>query len=176
MKCGLKSTTTFPKTTIAIFPTPVPTFHLAAVWRNTHSGTVNTQSTMSYRMPYPVPCLGFFVIAVGGFLMARCFLTTKAEANRMQTYFLLNQIKAVAASPFLPGSKPELIQLLKRSNIDWNSCKLTSEEVLDSWGTPFHLDFGGIPDRFEMRSAGADKKLDTDDDILRMIEPTKPTP
>lgn len=126
-------------------------------------------------MPFPVPFLPIILITASASLALPLILNTRNEAKRTHTCFLLNQINEVATTPSLPGSKSELLQLLKRSEIDWNSCKLTSEEVLDSWGTPFQLDFDGMPDHFAIRSAGADKKLKTKDDILRLIESTIPT-
>lgn len=131
---------------------------------------------MSYRMPFPVPFLPIILIAAVASLVFPLFLNARKQANRTHTHFLLNQINEVAATPTLVRTKPELIQLLKQSNIDWNSCRLTAGEVLDSWGTPVHFDFGGIPNRFEMKSAGPDKRMNTNDDIHRVIEASKPTP
>jgi hypothetical protein len=131
---------------------------------------------MSYRMPFPVPFLPIILIAALASLAFSLILKTRNEAKRTHTCFLLNQINEVVATPSLPESKFELIQLLKHSDIDWNSCKLTSEELLDSWGARFHVNFDGMSDRLTIRSAGADKKFNTADDFAKTMQATKPAP
>jgi hypothetical protein len=108
--------------------------------------------------------------------LAFIHLYARKGVHRTQTDFLLNQINEVAATSNLVRTQSELIQLLEKSHIDWNSCKLTSSEVLDSWGNPLLFDFGGIPDQFEMRSAGPDGRMNTKDDIHKVIQAPKPTP
>ena len=131
---------------------------------------------MGYRMPFPIPFFPIILVAALVSLAFPWFLNSKKNVNRAQTHFLLNQINEVAAMPTLIRTKPEMIRLLKKSNIDRNSCKLTASEVLDSWGTPILFDFAGIPDRFEIRSAGPDQRKNTNDDIHGVIQSTKPTP
>jgi hypothetical protein len=133
---------------------------------------------MSYRMPFPVTFLPTLLIA--GLLSLAFPLApdTRGRACIERTNPFPAQPNQRGRCHVKPssGPKPELIRLLEKSNIDWNSCKLTASEVLDSWGTPILFDFVGIPDQFEMRSAGPDRQMNTEDDIYKVIQAIKPTP
>lgn len=67
---------------------------------------------------------------------------------------------------------PELAQHLSRRTLDWNSCALVDDTILDGWGrvvTFVPLDAGG----FELHSSGVDGILGTDDDIITEVRSGK---
>jgi hypothetical protein len=70
-----------------------------------------------------------------------------------------------AASPL------ELLALIPRWNIDWNSCEFRDGVILDSWGTPAEV--GVDPATIHLRSAGPDRRFNTADDIAATIPNSK---
>lgn len=50
------------------------------------------------------------------------------------TSFLFRQIQDALRKGPLPKTESDLIAILNRSSLDWNSCRLAGDTVLDGWG------------------------------------------
>lgn len=65
----------------------------------------------------------------------------------------------------LPIGTNELIALLRASRIDWNTCKLEGDQILDGWHRPITATFDDERLRWTFCSPGKDGKIGTEDDI-----------
>jgi hypothetical protein len=125
---------------------------------------------MSYRMPFPVPFLPLLLIATfaGGISIWAIKLFSSAKIRETQTHFSIRQatelLDQIDDANF-PRTTAGLIDRLRSSGIDWNSCGIRGEQVLDGWGNPITTTFdhkGGI---WSFHSFGKDGKSGTADDI-----------
>lgn len=91
----------------------------------------------SYRMSYPwpiwVPCLVMIVASIVAGSIFPFFLKMRSAAGNAHTGLLMNQIGEILQEPPAVDSKGQLIERLKAACIDWNSCRINGDEIIDSW-------------------------------------------
>jgi len=68
-------------------------------------------------------------------------------------------------SKTVPLSAGGLIATLMESRIDWNSCRIEENRILDGWGFPISAAFHETTATWTFRSSGRDGKFGTIDDI-----------
>jgi hypothetical protein len=125
---------------------------------------------MSYRMPYPVPFLPILLIATfaGGISIWVINLFSSDRIRETQTHFALRQVTELLDridDADFPRTSTALINSLISSKIDWNSCGIQGEQVLDGWNNPITTTFDKKDGRWSFHSFGKDGKSGTIDDI-----------
>ena len=92
----------------------------------------------------------------------------RGVAKRVHTGTLFQQFYAELEKrkdPDFPKTREELLTMLKRANIDWNSCSLESGQVLDGWKRPIRIQFNPSNSVWTFASAGEDGEFETGDDL-----------
>ena len=72
-------------------------------------------------------------------------------------------VKACEIYEIVTGSKPKSLEDLTSPLAGYPKGLLDKKKLNDAWGTPFQLKFNG--DDYEIRSAGKDRQMGTDDDL-----------
>lgn len=125
---------------------------------------------MSYRMPYPVPFLPILLIAMfaGGISIWVINFFSSDRIRETQTYFAVRQVTELLDridDADFPRTSADLINSLRSSKIDWNSCGIQGEQALDGWNNPITTTFDQKDGRWSFHSFGKDGKSGTVDDI-----------
>jgi hypothetical protein len=131
-------------------------------------------------MPFPDPILPIALIALlaSGISMwiFNVFSSTSSKIHDTHTRFALSQITEHlngVEDESIPRTKTELFSILRASNIDWNSCGLEGDQILDGWGQPITATFDESLGRWTFRSTGEDAEMGTEDDIESATTPNK---
>ena len=66
-----------------------------------------------------------------------------------------------------PTTTTELLETLRASDINWNSCGIERDRILDGWRQAITTTFDGSTGIWTFRSAGKDAKMRTKDDIKK---------
>lgn len=91
---------------------------------------------MTYRMPFSVPFLPMLLIAAfaGGISMWAINLVSSDKVRETHTHFAIRQatelLDQIDDADF-PRTATGLIDRLRSSRIDWNSCEIRGEKILD---------------------------------------------
>jgi hypothetical protein len=121
-------------------------------------------------MPFPVPFLPLLLIATfaGGISIWAINLFSSAKIRETHTHFAIRQatelLDQIDDADF-PRTAAGLIDRLESSRIDWNSCGIRGEQVLDGWGNPITTSFDNKDGIWSFHSFGKDGKRGTADDI-----------
>ena len=94
--------------------------------------------------------------------------TIRSEIRAVHTRFLFNQIRDIVTRNGLPTDRIALLVALRRADIDWNSCGIERDNLLDGWRRPVQVAIAEAS--LVIQSAGLDGHLGTDDDIVERIE------
>ena len=129
---------------------------------------------MGYRMPYPIPCLPVVLAAIGASLILPLIShlvgprirEAHTRTTLSQIDFELKNLNEVS----WPRDHSALISFLQTRDIDWNSCEIKGEGLLDGWGRNIETLFDASANAWSFRSAGKDGSLDTRDDIQLTCE------
>ena len=73
----------------------------------------------------------------------------------------LNEIE----DPDFPRTATDLLSALRSSDIDWNSCEVEGDQILDGWGQTVTTTFDPASETWTFRSPGKDLEVGTADDI-----------
>jgi hypothetical protein len=125
---------------------------------------------MSDRVSFPVPFLPMLLIAVlvGGISMLGINFFLSAKTRDVHTHFAIRQItkqlNQIDDANF-PRTATDLIDRLRLSRIDLNSCKIQEEQILDGWGSPIITTYDSETGSWAFHSLGRDGKNGTSDDI-----------
>ena len=127
----------------------------------------------SYRMPFPDPLLPIVLIALLGIgtLMGifRLLSTSSSKSREIHTRFALAQIverlDEVEDTAF-PEVTTELVAILRAAKIDWNSCGLEGNQIVDGWRRPIMTTFDAPAGTWSFCSSGRDAQMGTEDDIV----------
>lgn len=95
-------------------------------------------------------------------------LFSSAQIRETQTHFAIRQATELLDQiddADLPSTAAGLIDRLRSSTIDWNSCRIRGEQVLDGWGNPIATTFDNKNEIWSFHSFGKDGKSGTADDI-----------
>ncbi|MEO5916357.1 MAG: hypothetical protein ABIS50_19125 [Luteolibacter sp.] len=123
-------------------------------------------------MLFPVTLLPMLLIVMfaSGISTWLFNLFSSSKIRETQTRFAIAQIAErideIEAAQF-PRTTEDLIDTLRLSKIDWNSCGIQGERILDGWGRPIRTTFDQVGKRWAFRSPGKDGKIGTADDIER---------
>jgi len=123
-------------------------------------------------MPFPDPILPIALIALlaSGVSMwlFNLFSSSSSKIREIHTHFALNQIaerlNEIEDADF-PRTTKDLLSALRASDIDWNSCEVEGDQILDGWGEAVTSAFDAASDTWTFRSPGKDLKVGTADDI-----------
>lgn len=121
-------------------------------------------------MPFPVPFLPVLLIATfaGGISIWVINLLSSTKIRATQTHFAIRQatelLDQIDDADF-PRTTAGLIDRLKSSRIDWNSCGIRGEQVLDGWGNPITTTFDKKDGIWSFQSFGKDGRSGSADDI-----------
>lgn len=95
-------------------------------------------------------------------------LFSSAQIRETQTHFAIRQatelLDQIDDAGF-PRTTAGLIDRLRSSSIDWNSCGIRGGQVLDGWGNPITTTFDNKDEIWSFHSFGKDGKSGTADDI-----------
>jgi len=123
-------------------------------------------------MPFPEPFLPIILIAtlIFGFSMwlFNTFGSISSKIREAHTQFTISQMVSHLSEldvTAIPRSEVDLISTLKESRIDWNSCRIESDRILDGWRQPMNVTFDESKGRWVFLSSGRDGKFGTADDI-----------
>ncbi|MCU0748051.1 MAG: type II secretion system protein GspG [Akkermansiaceae bacterium] len=121
-------------------------------------------------MPYPLPFLRPLVVAgliVFAFTLVLRFFSSRTILESHTAFALSQMVEHIHQTDRakFPRTNEQLIELLKLATIDWNSCRIEGDDVLDGWGRPLTLTFDSDKQRWTFRSSGKDGLAGTDDDI-----------
>ena len=100
-------------------------------------------------------------------ILVGIILTLAVCALRVHTGFLSAQIRDEESLPMGISSMTELVGYLSARRLDWNSCELEDDLILDGWGQIVR--FTDMDGGFGLHSRGVDGIFDTDDDIVMEI-------
>ena len=124
-------------------------------------------------MPFLNKLLPIILIAsiIGGISpwLFRTYSSSSSEMRDTHTLFAISQMINLLSElkdEALPRTSVNLIKSLKVSNIDWNSCRIDGERILDGWGQPINATYEDSTSIWTFRSSGSDFKFGTDDDIV----------
>lgn len=120
-------------------------------------------------MPFPAPFLAAILIAacLAGGAMGIIRLASSRSFS-VHTHFTLAQVTEIINNrpqAEIATTAADLITILQSASIDWNSCRINSSGLNDSWGEPIRMTFDGKNTQWKFLSAGKDRKFDTPDDI-----------
>ena len=121
-------------------------------------------------MQFPVPFLPMLLIAVlaGGISMWILNFFSSAKIRETQTHFAIRQITEQIDQlndDEVPRTAIDLLDRLRSSRIDWNSCEIQGEQILDGWGSPISTTLDVNTGSWAFHSSGRDGKSGTADDI-----------
>lgn len=123
-------------------------------------------------MPFPDPLLPIVLIAaiLGGLSMwlFNTFSSISSKSRDAHTRFAVSQMVSHLSEldqADFPMSSSDLIKALKESSIDWNSCSVDGEQILDGWGQSMDATFDQSTASWTFRSSGKDRNFGTHDDI-----------
>jgi hypothetical protein len=121
-------------------------------------------------MPFTVSFLPILLIAMfaGGISIGVIHLFSSAGIRETQTHFAIRQATEVLDQiddAEFPRTSADLIDRLRSSGMDWNSCGIQGEQVLDGWSKPITTTFDKKSGRWSFHSFGKDGKSGTADDI-----------
>lgn len=125
---------------------------------------------MTYRMPFPVPFLPMLLIAVfaGGISMWTINFVSSDKVRETHTHFAITQatelLDQIDDADF-PRTSTGLMDSLRSSRIDWNSCEIRGEKILDGWGNSISITLDDNDGIWSFHSFGKDGKSGTSDDI-----------
>jgi hypothetical protein len=133
---------------------------------------VRQSNIMSYRMPFPLPFLPMLLVAAisGSASIWLIKLFSSARIRETQTAFAISQIVDSinqTEDAGFPRTTPELMNTLRASSIDWNSCRMEGDGILDAWGRPMTAVLDEKDTKWSIRSFGKDGRNGTGDDIER---------
>jgi len=123
-------------------------------------------------MPFPNLFLPIVLIAaiLGGISMwlINTFSSISSWNQDAHTRFAVSQMVShlgeLERADF-PMSSSDLVNALKESYIDWNSCRIDGKQILDGWGQPMDATFDQSTATWTFRSSGKDRQFGTQDDI-----------
>lgn len=130
-------------------------------------------------MPFPVPFLPMVLIAAFASLFSMWIIKhlSSSKIRESHTHFTIRQITAridqIADADF-PRNISDLIDILRLSGIDWNSCGIQGEQILDGWGIPITTAFDKENGRWLFHSFGRDGRSGTADDIEAVTTRSRP--
>lgn len=123
-------------------------------------------------MPFPDPILPIALIALlaSGVSMwvFNLFSSSSSKIRETHTHFALNQIAECLneiEDPDFPRTATDLLSALRTSDIDWNSCEVEGDQILDGWGQTVTTTFDPASETWTFRSPGNDHEVRTADDI-----------
>ncbi len=119
-------------------------------------------------MPFPIPLVLATVIALAIAGIVPVISKARSKIRELHTWFLFGQIRVVVEQGGLPSDQSALLDVLQRSNIDWNSCGMDRGRMYDGWSRPIAVSITHTS--LVLRSAGRDGLTDTADDITDRIE------
>lgn len=121
-------------------------------------------------MPFPVPFLPMLLIAAfaAWVSMWAINLVSSDKVRETHTHFAIRQatelLDQIDDANF-PRTSTGLIDRLRSSRIDWNSCEIRGEEILDGWGNSIAITFDHNDGIWLFHSFGKDGKSGTSDDV-----------
>lgn len=123
--------------------------------------------------------LGIFVsIGLLGLTLQMALSDPIREAH---TKFLFLQVQSLLKEKPPLGTATDLTSLLKQSSIDWNSCRMDGDRILDGWDQPIIIRTES--ERWTLISAGRDGRFGSSDDAIVEIpvaasepQPDRPQP
>jgi len=121
-------------------------------------------------MPFPVPFLPIVLIVAFASAISMWLINhfSSAKIRETQTHFAIRQITErldqIEEADF-PRTTADLIDSLESSRIDWNSCGIQGEQILDGWGIPIITTFDKKNERWSFHSFGRDGRSGSADDI-----------
>jgi len=132
-------------------------------------------------MPFHDPILPIALVALlaSGISMwaFNTFSSTSSKIRDTHTRFAFSQITDrlhnVEDASF-PRTMTELLTTLRTSNIDWNSCEIEGDRILDGWRQPITATFDGSVRTWTFRSPGKDAEIATGDDIVTTTTRNQP--
>ena len=108
--------------------------------------------------------LVMMIIGVLATVVVLNFAGMSDEARRTSTYASITNIeKACETYEIITGSNPKSIDDLTTPIGGSKKGLLKKGQLNDAWGVPFQIKFSG--NEFEIRSAGADRQMGTEDDL-----------
>lgn len=123
-------------------------------------------------MPFPHPLLAMVLVAWLGSGATMWVIKTcnsdSSEVRDSHTLFTISQMVSHLSElkdELLPKTSADLIKSMKTANIDWNSCRIDGERILDGWGQPMNASYEISTSVWNFRSSGPDFKFGTTDDI-----------
>jgi hypothetical protein len=110
------------------------------------------------------------ILLVAAFLIIRVKISP--TIFHTHTSFLFSQLEGAYRSSLASGqsralSSQEFLNRIPQWGIDWNSCRLQSGVIYDSWNTPIEIRMEGAS--IVLRSGGPDRRFNTVDDISSQI-------
>lgn len=131
-------------------------------------------------MPFPDPILliALITLSAGGISIwiFNTFSSTSPKIRDTHTRFTLSQITERLndiEDASSPRTTAELLSTLRASNIDWNSCRIEEDQILDGWGQPITATFDESSKIWTFLSTGKDTEMGTEDDIEGTTTPNK---
>jgi hypothetical protein len=107
-------------------------------------------------------------VFAGGSSMWILNFFSSAKVRETQTHFAIRQITEQLDQlddEVFPRTVIDLIDRLRSSRIDWNSCEIQGDRILDGWGSPIATTLDGKTGIWKFHSSGGDGKSGTSDDI-----------
>ena len=89
---------------------------------------------------------------------------SSAKVRETQTHFAIRQITELLDQiddADFPRTSADLINRLRSSRIDWNSCGIQAEQVLDGWSNPITTTFDKKDGSWSFHSFGKDARFQT---------------
>ena len=114
------------------------------------------------------------VLFVAAFLFFRVIIAPYIlEAH---TGIMFTQIRErIEAAENFPISTKSLVAIIENSNIDWNSCRIEDEEILDGWENPIRIEFIEAERTLSFQSSGMNGQFGGSDDIIQDTQGTNQT-
>ncbi len=118
-------------------------------------------------MPFlPIALIALLATSIS--MWFNLFPFTSSRTREAHTHFALYQIaerlKETDDANF-PATMTELFSVLQVANIDWNTCGLGGDQILDGWGQAMTATFDYPSETWTFRSPGRDSEAGTEDDI-----------
>jgi len=109
------------------------------------------------------------LIAAAGYGVLR--LTLQPYIFEIHTKFLFNQLEEILKNEGTPLTSTEaFFQIVKKSNIDWNSCKMEQQTIFDSWDEPIIIQIQTETKEWLFHSSGANRLMGDSDDITKTVK------
>ena len=123
---------------------------------------------MSPKLPFRTPYMRTTVIALALAGVAILVSKVRSEVSEAHTRFLFVQIRKVVSEQGTLPNQSGLLAMLRRSDIDWNSCGIADDRLLDGWHRTVSI--SATQTSLILRSTGRDGVAATADDITERIE------